>query len=172
MAGNGFKMSHKIMSKVQMAQTFNQLSSTEWVTECLHWLPNRQSSLGLRCLSIGTNQRITTLYLNHTLLLSRANLPLPPSHSLDRLVFMFPTNSFTRLKSSMFLSLTGKHILNVGLHHQLQAFGFMSKPWTKMNARALCTRRYKIYLWIGGSGATKKKHNIHSNLTIVEFATI
>ena len=122
MAGNGFKMSHKIMSKVQMAQTFNQLSSTEWVTECLHWLPNRQSSLGLRCLFIGTNQSITTLYLNHTLLLSRANLPLPPSHSLDRLVFVFPTNSFTQLKSSMFLSLTGKHILNLGLHHQLQAF--------------------------------------------------
>lgn len=172
MAGNGFKMSHKILSKVQMAQTCNQLNSIEWVTEHLHWLPHSRRSLGLRSLFTGSNQSITALCLSHTLLLCRANLSLPPSHSLDRLVCVFPNISFRRLKSSIFLKLTGKQILNLGLHNQLQAVCFMSKPWTKMNARAEHTRSYEIDLWIGCSGAAKKKYNICSNPTIVEFAAM
>lgn len=154
MTGNGFKMSHKTLSKVQMAQTFNKLNSPEWVAEYLRWLADSQRSLGLSSLLARTNHSI---YLSRVLLLSRGNLSLPPSPSLDKLVHLFFNNSFRWLKSSIFLDLPGRHILNWGLHTQLRAVCFMSKQGTKMNARD----------WVPGD--TK---SIYRSVALVQFIKI
>lgn len=91
----------------------------------------------LRSSFTGTNQSIMTPLLGCVLPLPVEHTSLPSLHSLDRLVYLLSNNSFGGLKSSIFLDLIGRQILNLALYNQLQADLLMSKQWAKMNERAL-----------------------------------
>lgn len=161
-AGNGCKMSHKIPTNVQTAWTS---VGQRWSELLYIWVgfPTARRAWGSDlCLQVLTNP--SHPWWSCVLPRSGGMHPLPPSHSLDRLVHLFSNNTFRWLKSSIFLGLMSRQIPNLGLHTQLQAGCLTSQPWTKINARTLGALRVGTDLQNGDSSGIKNKISIPTPL--------
>lgn len=109
--------------------------NSNWVSHWTSGLSFQQPECPrLRSVFTGTNQSIRTPLWSCVLPLPVGHTSLPSLRSLDRLVHLLSNNRFGGRKSSIFLDLIGRQVLNLGLYNQLQADLLMSKQWAKMNA--------------------------------------